>query len=229
MLIDVGMPKLGESRLLHSLQREELTAILDQAVDLSLKAGTWIFRQGEPADRVFLLVTGRVRIARVTAEGSDSMLTLVGPSELFGFDAFEEKSAYHDSARAIRDCRVASWEGQVMRPILLRYPSFSLNALRAMLDFLHQLEVRYSDLANSSVEQRIARALVDTARRLGTVERNLIVLEIADRDIGELAATNKYSVSRTLGAWRKLGLIKKTQGKIILLDINALAHPENVA
>jgi CRP-like cAMP-binding protein len=221
------LDSVRESPFFRSIPPEELTAILNQASRGSYKAGACLFRQGDPAEHLFLLAAGCVRITRLTAGGEEVLLDLVSPGEFCGYETFAESSAYIVSAKAARDSRVGMWNSEAIRQLLLKHPQLSLNALATIVGVLHKTEERYGHLTSHPVEQRIARALADVGRRFGARTETSITVPLLEKDLADLAVTTVFSVSRVLSAWQKRGLIRKTRGQITLLDIDRLARGKN--
>jgi CRP-like cAMP-binding protein len=194
-----------------------------------LRAGEWLYRQGERANRFFLLETGQIKIHRTTSEGREMLLRLAGPGEISGFSALLEHQCYNVSARAVCASRAAMWSADSIRQLVLRYPQLALNAYAVLFDSFVKFEERYRLLATEAVECRIATTLAALVRHLGreTDRGTSVDGALSAQDVADLSGTTIYSVSRVLSAWQRSGIIERGRGWIRVINLEALLQKQS--
>src|SRR6266404_2984714 len=94
------MPDLQAAEFLQGLSDQDSKLMLSKASEREVTPGATLFRQGEPAREMFLLISGRVRLYELTDEGDDLLLRFVMPGEVFGDKAAIPGENYRASARA---------------------------------------------------------------------------------------------------------------------------------
>src|SRR5258706_14268350 len=121
-LSGIVMLDLHTTEFLRGLSDQELQLVLSKASDREVPRGTTVFRQAEPAGKIFLLISGRVRLHEVTGEGDDLLLRFVVPGDVFGDKAAMVEEKYGASARADQPSRVISWTTSTMQELMKAVP-----------------------------------------------------------------------------------------------------------
>ncbi|MDF3936126.1 Crp/Fnr family transcriptional regulator [Pseudomonas citronellolis] len=205
---------------------DEREAILRQASMRSLRSGATLFEQGQPAGAFFLLLHGRLKATRLTADGQRVLVRLVNPGELFGYARALGRHDYPASACATRDSLLLAWPTRLWEPLLARHPGFALSALQAIGGRLQEAHLRFCELATEDVERRVAHAVLRLARQSGRDEEAGVRIDfpISRQDIAEMTGTTLHSVSRLLCAWEALGLVRGGRQKLLVCDLPRLAR-----
>ena len=122
--------RLSESRLLDNFAHDERDAILSAASERRFFANSVITNQGQSADQMFLVRSGRARFFFVTEDGRKINLLWLVPGTIFGASALlSEPAVYLVSAETIRDSAVLAWDRATLRQLSLQYPRLIENAL----------------------------------------------------------------------------------------------------
>jgi CRP-like cAMP-binding protein len=182
------------------------------------------FRQGEPAARIYVLLTGEVKLAEVHPDGQEVIHRMIWPGEVFGGIAAWGETVYPVSAEAMLKSEAFAWEGPTMMRLLERYPSVALNALHLMIARVHELQDRVTELTMERVEQRLARALRRLAAHVGRrVDRGtLIDLPLSRQDIAEMTGTTLYTASRIISHWESLGVVEAGRERLLIVQPDRL-------
>lgn len=210
--------------LFASVDAGALKSIADAAVVRQAAAGTAFFREGDPASAFFVVQTGTVKLTQLTPEGHQVVLRLLGPGEAFGGVAAFGGAAYPVTAEAVNDVSSFEWPGPVMAGLMERYPRLTLNALRFVAARLHDLQVRYRQLATEKVERRIARAVIRLVQQAGRRidEGVLIDLPLSRDDIAQMTATTLFTVSRIVSRWESEGILDAGRQRMVIRKPHAL-------
>jgi CRP-like cAMP-binding protein len=181
--------------------------------------GETIFRQGEPADELFVLLQGRVKVAQVTPDGQQVVVRFLGPGEMMGCVAAWGGGNYPGTATAQEDTSVIGWSGTVLGRLVERHPAIARNLLGSVGHSLQQTQTRLRELATERVERRIAHALLRLAGEAGGGGE----LRLTRQDLAELSGTTLFTVSRMLSAWEAQGIVESGRGHVAVRRADALA------
>jgi len=177
-----------------------------------------LFREGEPADTFMVVVSGRVKLTQVGADGQEVIVRYVGPGEMCAVVAVFPDAAYPATATAVEATRVLAWPRSEVERLLRRQPAVALNALRILSARTRELQERVRELATEKVAQRIARALIRLARQAGRrVEGGVLIdLPLSREDLAKVAGTTLFTVSRTLSAWEADGIVSTGRERVLI-------------
>lgn len=210
--------KLSEIMLFKNLSPGELNLVSAAAQTRSIAAGEFFFFQGDPADKIYVLVSGRVKINQVTADGQQVLLRVAGPWTLMGAVALSPTDEYPATAEAVDACQALYWKKVDMMNLVRQVPQLALNAIAFMAEHVQEFQDRYRELATQRVERRLARTVLRLARQTGrkVPEGVLIDMPLSRQDLAEMTGTTLYTVSRTLSQWEAQGLVLAGREKITI-------------
>lgn len=207
------------------LPPEALDQILARAETLRAEKGEIVFRQGDVAERFFLLLHGRLRVTRINAEGAQMLVRFIAPQDMFGIAMAIGAAHFPGTATAAVESVMLAWPNAVWRQFLLDYPGLGATALQAVGARLLDAQDRALDLASQNVEQRIAGAVLKLVRQAGkpTDEGMLIDFPLSRQDLAEMAGATLHTVSRTLSAWEAEGVVACGRQRVAVRDEARLA------
>lgn len=213
-----------KARLFEGLDEETLNGLLDNAHVVSLDEGGYFFMQGDPAERSFVLASGKVRLSQVNPDGQQVIQGYIGAGREFGIIAAVSATHYPVSAQAAVASTALGWDQAIFRNLIAENPRVAQNALQIMGRQVAEFQTRVRELSTQRVEQRIARAVLRLARQSGrkTDEGVLIDLPLSRQDLAELTGTTLFTVSRTLKAWENRGLILSRRERVIITSPHGL-------
>ncbi len=206
------------------LDAEALDDIVAQAAPLRLPKGEAVFRQGETADRFFLLLHGRLRVTRLNAQGQQMVVRFIAPGDLFGVAMAIGAENYPGAATAAVDSLALVWPNSVWSALLARHPALAINTMQALGARLQDSQKRILDLSTQQVEQRIAGAVLQLAQQAGReTDRGLLIdFPLSRRDLAEMTGATLHTVSRTLSAWEERGLVDVGRQRVAVCDMAGL-------
>jgi CRP/FNR family transcriptional regulator, cyclic AMP receptor protein len=207
--------------LLAGLTEPDTRAVTAMATSRTVSAGTALCRQGEPAEWVFLLLSGRARFGRTTAQGRDVLLRRLGAGECFGLASFVPGPVnYMATAVTTGETALLAWDAATIRAAATAYPKLSENAFRIALEYLEEFAERHVALLSQSAEQRVARTITHLGATAGRVLPSGVEVDISNHDLASLADVGMFTVSRQLKRWEREGHLLKTRQKVVI------RHPE---
>jgi CRP-like cAMP-binding protein len=156
---------LRRQHLFADLTAEQLDQVVDGSRQVRLTDRQWLYRQGDRADRFFVVREGQIALFRQSAEGRESIVAIVGPEEVFGDELIFLPEAFHDlNARSVGAATLLSLDRAGFRAFLHESAALGLR----LLDTLHRRQRMLLDhierLTLQDATQRLMAYLLD---RLG--------------------------------------------------------------
>ena len=166
-----------------------------------------IFTQGDPADAVFYLQKGKVRLTVVSQTGKEATIGILSQQNFFGEGSLAGQALRMGSAAAVTDCQLLRIEKKAMMDVLHRERGFS----DIFVAYLLARNIRYEEdlvdqLFNSS-EKRLARILLMLAHFGKEGVPETVVPRISQETLAEMVGTTRSRVSFFMNRFRKLGFI----------------------
>lgn len=215
---------VADSDALGGLGDEASRRMLDHGRMKRIAAGATAFEQDDEATELLLLISGRLRVTKVTAEGHRTTVRYLGPGESAGCVAVCGGLRYPATATAVEDSWALAWSRQQVQQLAGEVPEFVMNVMRVMAGRLDEMQSRLNESAHERVDRRIARALVRLAAQSGrrTEEGVLIDLPLSRQDLAEYAGTTLATVSRTLSRWEDEGLLSLGRQRVVVRQPHAM-------
>lgn len=209
--------QLREVSLFRELSDEALDLVAQRMVYRSVPAGCILFRKGEQARGVYLLVAGRVEIYRSAADGREQLLHSETPvqsvAELPVFDGGE----YPASGRTAEDSELYFLSLDDFQRLYREHPEISDAVIRNLGLRLRKLVGVVEKISLRSVPGRVAKTLLETAESAGALEDGgTFHLERTQTELAHELATSRESVARALGELRRSGVIS-TKGRSVTI------------
>jgi len=217
------MKKLDESLLtglppFSRLARPQIREILDQATSRRHDEGTEVFREGEEAERFFLLLDGYVRVIRMTPTGDQLVLRHIPPGQLIGIAKALGRTTYPATASAASEALTLSWPMRLWPTYVERYEGFATETWATLGRRMQELNDQMAELVSRAVEQRVAACVLRMVNQTGRkVEGGIeIAFPVTRANIAEMTGTTLHTVSRLLSAWEKDGIVESRRKHIVV-------------
>ena len=204
----------------------DLQSILQNSIFRSIEEGAFFFFQGDPADYLYVLINGQVKLLQSNPNGKQVNIRTVQPWEMFAaLGAVRKETTYPASAQALQDSAALVIRSDFMNEMMQTRPHLSIAMTRLMTLNIQEIQARYRELATERVEQRIAHTLLRLAAQMGKRVENgatSVEMEFSRQDVAEMTGTTLYTVSRTLSEWEKLGIIEAGRERIRIKNPHGL-------
>lgn len=170
-------------------------------------AGRIVFRQGDPADAVFLIGHGSLHRAIMTERGDDRLVAILGPGDFCGEDCLIHKQYRMTTAIVVADAEVIRIEKNLMQKLRLNCPRLADAFTSFLLTHSLETEAALIDQFVGSAEQRLGRVLLKLAN-VGDNDREPgVVLNVRQEMLAGLVGTTRPRINHFLTRFRRLGLI----------------------
>jgi CRP/FNR family transcriptional regulator, cyclic AMP receptor protein len=166
-----------------------------------------IFRQGQPADTLFYIRRGKVKVAVSSREGKEAIIAVLGAGEFFGEGCLAGQPLRMATATAMTDCTLFRIEKPLMRRMLREQHEISEVFVAHLLSRNIRYEADLVDQLFNSSEKRLARILL-LLSHFGKESRSESVLpRVSQDDLAQMIGTTRSRVSHFMNKFRKLGFV----------------------
>lgn len=223
---------LARMPLFSGLSDEDRRALADQLERHEVHRGQVIFDEGDVGDRVFLVLTGKIKISRAAADGRENLLAVLGPGDLFGELSLFDPGPRTGTASALTDVVIASLDHAALRPWLGRRPEAAELLLRVLARRLRRTNDAMADLVFTDVPGRVAKALLDLAERFGGPvmqpghDQPAVRVEhgLTQEELAQLVGASRETVNKALADFATRGWLRLDSRAVVLLDRERLAR-----
>lgn len=189
-----------------------------------------LFREGQAADRFFVLQSGMVKLFRLSAQGQEKVISLMRPGEIFAMPMmFLQERFYPVHAEALAPCEVLEVPYAAMQALLAESYVTCLQVMRHMSKLLQSHIGEIDGLCLQSAHARLVQFLVDQLPSGGLDQRSgVLLLDYPKQVIAARIGVKPETLSRILSVLSRKGLISVQNRQIVLHDIPALWQEVNV-
>src|SRR5579862_5981174 len=171
-----------------------------------------VFSQGDPADSVFYIQEGRVKLTVVSKEGKEAVIALLGPGDFFGEGCLAGQPLRMSTVSVISECSIIRLAKSRVIRLLHEAPSFSDLLLHHLLARNIRIEEDLVDQLFNSSEKRLARVLLLLANFGKEGKPELIIPKISQAMLADIIGTTRSRVSFFMNRFRKMGFIEYNHG-----------------
>jgi CRP/FNR family cyclic AMP-dependent transcriptional regulator len=167
-----------------------------------------IFSQGGPADAIFYLHRGKVKLTVLSKHGKEAVVAILGNGDFFGEGCLAGQPVRMATAVAMSRCSMMKLEKSEMMRVLHQEPSFSELFVAHLLSRNIKIEEDLVDQLFNSSEKRLARVLLLLANFGKEGQREQVIIpKISQQTLAEIVGTTRPRVSFFMNRFRKLGFI----------------------
>ena len=174
---------------------------------VTFRKGQVVFAQGDPADSIFHIQSGRVKLTVVSSKGKEAVIALLAPGDFFGEGCLAGQIKRMSTATAMTGCAIVCLEKAEMIRVLHDKPGFSELFLSYLLSRNIRIEEDLVDQLFNSSEKRLARVLLLLANFGKPGKAEPVVAKISQEMLAEIIGTTRARVNFFMNKFRKLGFI----------------------
>jgi len=211
---------------LKSLTKDELVRISACKTSKVIKKGEVIFEEGEMLNGVYCVRDGICKLTKLSANGKDQIIKLVVKGELLGQRSVVSEERTNLQATALNDMEVCFIPKTEILKDLHKNNDFSLDVLKDMASDLKEADDIIVNMAQKSVRQRLAEALISIHTSFGTNADGTLSVLLSREDFASIVGTATESAIRVLSQFKKEGLITTSGKQIKIEDLEGLKRIE---
>jgi len=175
---------------------------------LNAQKGEKIFSQGDRAEAVFFIQSGKVKVTVVSAAGKEAVIAMLGPNDLLGEGALVGESSRISTATALESSIVFRIDKRAMAQALLEQPELAAQFIAALLARNTDLEEDLCDQLFNHSEKRLARVLLKLVRlHEHNVAPDATIPLVNHEVLAEMVGTTRSRITYFMNKFRAMGLI----------------------
>ena len=182
--------------------------------------GDTIFSEGDPAEQFFVVVSGRVKVYKMTPAGKDVILEIFGAGDPLGAVAVYEGWPFPASAQALEETLCLAIARRDFFELLEQHPSLVRGLLAGLTMRLVELTNRLAELTGGRVEPRIARLFLKLANEIGRPERGglFLPLSLSRQELADLSGTTIETAIRIMSRWSKQQIVLTEKDGFVIVN-----------
>lgn len=194
-----------------------------EVVTIEYPKGNLIFGQGEKADAIYILCSGKVKLSTMSHDGRAAILRIAQEGDVLGVSAFLNDTNHELAAEAMQRSRLQRFRRRTLETLLTQFPAVSIELAKAIdRDYRSAYQdVRRIALPDSPAG-RVARLLLDWAQDNNVQPGNALIMPLTQDEIAAMTATTRETISRTLSRFRRERLISMRGVAVTILQPNSL-------
>lgn len=209
------------------LSETALSCLAESSVALDFGRRRFIYRAGEPAESLFAICHGRVKICRIELDtGREAVIDILSSGSLFGESAlYSSAGTRENSAVAYEQSRLLRIPAQAFQLGMREDGQLHNYTFRLVGQRLENAERRLADFALNAIPARLERLLAEFSERYGVLESEGVLIDIPlpHREIASLVGSTRESVTVRLNAMRREGTIDFVKRRILVKRPRSLA------
>ena len=211
--------------LFADLREDELAALGDCLGRRIFAKGMILFHKGSPAQSLYLIESGQVRIFALSESGHEITLDVYGPGECFGETALLDGNLRSTDAMAVEKMVTYTLRRDDFLHCLERHPQVARRVMGLLVHRLEHATAYAENLVFLDVAGRVAAVLLELAARYGAEHGSTeIDLNLTQAEFASWVCASREMVNKVLHAYQNEGLIAMKRHTILVLDPDGLRH-----
>ncbi len=186
-----------------------------------------IYLEGQRPAAIYFLVSGRVKIYRLHPDGKEFITNIAGPGEFFGYTALLQEVNYQDNAQVLDDGAVMTISRQEFQQMMMADSRITQHFIDLLARDVKAQEHSLINLAYNSLRKRVANGLLHLAAKFPGEDGKDGTIGISRENLSHFIGSATESLTRTLSDFRQEKLIDIREGKIFVLNRDALCNLAN--
>jgi len=184
----------------------------------SFEKDSIILSEQEAGSALFVMVTGKVKVARVSNDDKNKevILTLLNPSDFFGEMALLDGLARSATVTSIEDSQVFIIQRNDFLDLIQQHPEVSIALLQELTQRLRAAGMKIKALSLKDAEGKVATVLLQLADDMGKIKQGVVEIEKLpyQHELANMAGTSRETISRALHTFAKKGLVELEGAKL---------------
>lgn len=212
---------------LSKLSKDELIRISGCKTSKVIKKGESLFDEGDYINGIFCIKDGACKVSKMSENGKIQIINIVKKGDLVGERSLISDEVSNLNAVALNDMEVCFIPKEEILKDLEKNPNFTLDILKSMAKTLKTSDNLVVDMAQKSVKQRLAEALLNLSEKFGTNDSGAIDVHLSREDIASIIGTATESAIRLLSDLKKKNIINLVGKDIMITNKNELTKIAN--
>jgi CRP-like cAMP-binding protein len=206
--------------LFTGLEDSHLEVIWKLSVQQRFRKNEMILFEDEPDTRLFIIVSGIVKLTRISEEGREFIFSFLGEGDFFGELSLLDEEIRSTNAVAVKDTTIMSFNRSDYVKIFRQFPQITLNLLREMTQRLRERDRLIKSMSLQNATGKVACTILRFADDAGDI--NMGQVEIPrlppHRDLANMVGTSRETISRAINWLTEQGYLQKIGSRLIIKD-----------
>lgn len=223
---ELAHASLSDAAIFQGVDADARLALSKQLQRVDFRRGRAVYTEGEQGDRLYIILSGKVKLGNRSRDGREEVLTLLGPPDMFGELSIFDPGPRTSTATAVTSVRAASMDGDAMRTWITERPEMAEQLLRVLARRLRRTNDVLADLIFTDVPGRVAKQLLDLAERFGTPHGDVIRVkhDLRQEEIAQLVGSSRETVNKALADFAQSGWIQVGVKYVVITNVGRLRH-----
>ena len=208
--------------IFSELKDETLSQLSRTGSVQSFSKDSIILSEKEAGSALFIIISGKVKISRISEEDNDKevILALLNPSDFFGEMSLLDGLERSATATAMDDSKIFIIQRNDFLQLLNDNPDVSIALLQELTQRLRTAGMKIKALSLKDAEGKVATVLLQLADDVGKIKQGIVEIEKLpfQHELANMAGTSRETISRTLHAFAKKGLIELEGSKLRIVE-----------
>jgi CRP/FNR family transcriptional regulator len=210
--------------LFAGLKEEDLRRIRAIASLKQVGKREILFSEGEEARGFYVILSGKVKLYKVSPDGKEQILHVVSEPDAFAEAALFLEGSYPAFAEALSDSQLLFFPKRDFIQLIEKNPQLSINMIVSLSQFLKRFASLIEELSLKEVSSRIAKYLIDLSLKLSKEGKSPkeVELDLSKTQLALKLGTISETLSRTLAKMKAKGIIDVKRNRILILNRESL-------
>ncbi len=206
--------------IFSELNEDTLEKISKLGIQKSFKKDSVILFEHETGSALFVIISGKVKVSRVSDDGKEVILTILGDSDFFGEMAILDGLARSANVTAMEDSELFIIQRSDFLDLLHNHPEISITLLQELTQRLRSADMKIKSLSLKDAEGKVATVILQLADDVGKIKQGTVEIEKLpfQHDLANMAGTSRETISRTLHSFAKKGLVELDGSRLRIIN-----------
>jgi CRP-like cAMP-binding protein len=212
---------LKKAPLFARLEDDAASTLSSAMGTIRLKKGEVLFHEGDSEARLYIVVSGKIKLGRSGSAGRENLLAVLGPGQMFGELSVFDPGPRSTTATAVTACEVRTLEHDELMGWLADRPEVAQSLLGQMAARLRRANDVVADLVFSDVPGRVAKQLLELAKRFGDRGEDGVHVhhDLTQEELAQLVGASRETVNKALADFAARGWIRLEPRSVTILDV----------
>jgi len=217
---------LARAGIFQGVEPTAAAALAKDLQPVEFPRGHVVFNEGEPGDRLYIILSGKVKVGRRSPDGRENLQMIMGPSDMFGELSVFDPGPRISSATTVTEVRAVSMDRDALRSWIADRPQIAEQLLRVLARRLRRTNNNLADLIFTDVPGRVAKQLLQLAQRFGTQEAGAVRVthDLTQEEIAQLVGASRETVNKALADFAQRGWLRLEGKSVLIADSERLAR-----
>jgi CRP-like cAMP-binding protein len=209
---------LAGTPLFSAASPELLTELAERVSTVRLAPHESLFLKGDPGERLYVVISGMIRVGTMSPEGREVSYGVLGPGDLLGEIAVLDGGERSADAKALEESQLLALERRDVLSVLDHHPAQALKLLQVLCHRIRRADELLDDVIFLSLPGRLAKHLLTLSQMAGSGEKKtgLAEVRLSQQVLSEHLGISRESVNKVLSKWEEAGIVTLGRGRITL-------------